>query len=377
MAVIYVPHFIQFFDDNGDPLAGGKLYTYEAGTSTPKATYTDAGGGTPNANPVVLDAAGRATVFLSGAYKFTLKTSADVLVKETNNITAFSVQSATVDNIIGNFTEDTIVAADSIIFSDASDNNGTKRDTVQGIIDLSNASLASAFKDKILNGLALTINSVDSTNDIDIAAGSCASDDGTTIITLSARTKKLDATWVVGTGEGGLDTGAVGNNTYFIWAIYRPDTGVSDILFSLSSSSPSMPSNYTKKKRIGAVIRVSGANDALFPVNTFTSSLQTITAGGSLAIPHYLGVKPSAVFIELVCSSTEYNYSSGDVIQLQPVDSSGAASGQGVSIQKNDATNINLRYGSAVATFIILDKTSGNVASATNANWRLRVRAIP
>lgn len=49
----------QFFDNNGIPLAGGKLYTYEAGTTTPQSTYTDSTGGTALANPIVLDSAGR------------------------------------------------------------------------------------------------------------------------------------------------------------------------------------------------------------------------------------------------------------------------------------------------------------------------------
>lgn len=66
------------FDSNGDPLNGGKLYTYEAGTSTPKATYTNAGGAVSNANPVILDASGYANVWLgTGGYKFILKDSAD------------------------------------------------------------------------------------------------------------------------------------------------------------------------------------------------------------------------------------------------------------------------------------------------------------
>jgi hypothetical protein len=70
---------LQLFDSAGDPVAGGKLYAYAAGTSTPQNTYTDVDLTTANANPVILDSAGRATVFLSpAAYKFTLKTSADV-----------------------------------------------------------------------------------------------------------------------------------------------------------------------------------------------------------------------------------------------------------------------------------------------------------
>lgn len=136
MAVLYIPHFIQFFDDNGDPLSGGKLYTYAAGTTTPKATYTTEAATVQNANPVVLDSSGRAVVFLSGSYKFRLEDSLGNLIRETDNVTAFSVQSSTVDDIITNFTEDVITAADSVIFADVSDGNETKRDTVQGILDL-------------------------------------------------------------------------------------------------------------------------------------------------------------------------------------------------------------------------------------------------
>lgn len=93
---------MQFFDDNGDPLAGGKLYTYTAGTTTPKATYTDAGGATPNANPVILDSAGRAVIFIDGSYKFRLETAASVLVREVDNVSAFTTSAVTIDSILPN-----------------------------------------------------------------------------------------------------------------------------------------------------------------------------------------------------------------------------------------------------------------------------------
>jgi len=87
MATISPVPFLQFVDANGAPLAGGKLYTYEAGTTTPLATYTTYAGTTPNANPVILDSAGRASVWLGvGSYKFVLKDSADVLSYTTDNI---------------------------------------------------------------------------------------------------------------------------------------------------------------------------------------------------------------------------------------------------------------------------------------------------
>jgi len=70
----------QFFTSNGVPLAGGLIYTYAAGTTTPQATYTSSTGGTAHANPIVLDSAGRVAageVWVSEGlnYKFVLKDS--------------------------------------------------------------------------------------------------------------------------------------------------------------------------------------------------------------------------------------------------------------------------------------------------------------
>ena len=80
----------QFFDNSGVPLAGGLLYSYEAGTTTPAPTYTTAAGTIANTNPIVLDAAGRPPqeIWLSGSYqyKLVLKTSAGVLLWTMDNI---------------------------------------------------------------------------------------------------------------------------------------------------------------------------------------------------------------------------------------------------------------------------------------------------
>lgn len=66
-----------FTNGAGVPLVGGKVYTYDAGTSTPRVTYQDAAGTAPNTNPVVLDARGEATIFWDGSYKVVLKDSLD------------------------------------------------------------------------------------------------------------------------------------------------------------------------------------------------------------------------------------------------------------------------------------------------------------
>ncbi|MFO1185836.1 MAG: hypothetical protein U1E56_13795, partial [Bauldia sp.] len=71
----------------------------------------------------------------------------------------------------------------------------------------------------------------------------------------AALTKRSDATWAVGSGNGGWDTGgAKANDSWgYVWLIGRSDTGVVDALFSASATAPTMPSNYDKKRRIGAV----------------------------------------------------------------------------------------------------------------------------
>jgi len=70
----------RYFNNNGSVAAGCLLYTYAAGTSTPKATYTDSAGTTPHANPVVLDSKGEAVIYWSGNYKIDLKTAAGVQI---------------------------------------------------------------------------------------------------------------------------------------------------------------------------------------------------------------------------------------------------------------------------------------------------------
>lgn len=75
---------------NGAALASGKVYTYKAGTTTNKTTWTDAAKTTPAANPIILDSNGRATVFGDGVYKFVIKSSADVTIYTWDNLTYFS-----------------------------------------------------------------------------------------------------------------------------------------------------------------------------------------------------------------------------------------------------------------------------------------------
>lgn len=80
----------QFFDNNGAPLNAGKIYTYQAGSSTPLATYTDNAGLTANTNPIILGTSGRPPneIWLTDGffYKFILKDSSDVTIQTYDNL---------------------------------------------------------------------------------------------------------------------------------------------------------------------------------------------------------------------------------------------------------------------------------------------------
>jgi hypothetical protein len=156
-------------------------------------------------------------------------------------------------------------------------------------------------------GLTLSNNSTDATNDIDIAIGEAASDDAVPILIklASGLTKRLDAAWAVGTGNGGwLDGASMPNGTGHAFTIRRSDTGVVDVGFS-ASLTPTLPTNYDQKRRIGSIIRVSGAilafsqNDDEFLLGTVDPTLTEAAGGnpGSSAILRACQV-PSGIKVE-------------------------------------------------------------------------------
>jgi len=78
-------------DEDGNPVAGGKLYTYAHNSSTPKTTYTNWYKATPNTNPIILDSNGECSVWIDaddGAYKFVLKDENDVVLWSMDGIDA-------------------------------------------------------------------------------------------------------------------------------------------------------------------------------------------------------------------------------------------------------------------------------------------------
>jgi hypothetical protein len=309
MAVLITPPYLQFFDSNGDPLNGGFVYTYAAGTDTPKATYTDDSEDTELDNPVELDSAGRATIWGSGSYKFVVKDSLGNTIETTDNVTVFNASSGnaipsaqasgTVNAITADYSPDVSLSGEPLVALISSGENtsvtptfspdgNTARNIVKnggqtldagdigplGHVALLQYSLSNTRWELLnprvrgivdydsIGGLKTSNNVSDANNDIDVATGRAAdSTNARYIILSSAITKRLDANWAVGTNQGGLDTSSKANSTrYYVWLIQRSDTGVVDVLFSTSASAPTMPANYDYKRVIGTILTDGSGN---------------------------------------------------------------------------------------------------------------------
>jgi hypothetical protein len=203
---LYMPPAAGLFDSSGDPLSGGLVNTYVSGTTTAKNSYPtqdDAAAQTnANANPVVLDSNGRAQIWLDGVYKVVVTDSAG--------------------------------------------------STIQTVDEYGLVTDADVYDKEYLQGLEVTLDT-DTDHDVNVTAGEARDVSDTSDIVLTGEiTKRVDATWAVGDDNGGLDTSTVAaTSIYYIWLIQRSDTGVEDVLISLSASSPTMPTSYDKKRLIG------------------------------------------------------------------------------------------------------------------------------
>jgi hypothetical protein len=153
-----------------------------------------------------------------------------------------------------------------------------------------------------LSGLTIANNGVDPDADVDVAVGSARdATNAHNMLLDTALVKRLDVPWAVGTGGGGLDTGSKTANTwYYPWLIKRSDTGVVDVLFSASATSPTMPASYDFKRRLPGAVFTDGSANIIPVVQTgrrfdWKTPVQDVSASGSTtAVAHTLTVPPIA-----------------------------------------------------------------------------------
>ena len=146
----------------------------------------------------------------------------------------------------------TPIGADVILLEDSAAAGSKKYATISSL-----GSGTTVWVKNYLDDLFLNRNATNPAYQIDIGAGCCRSDDDTTNMN---STGSITVSMTVA-GLNGLDTGAEAPSTwYYIWLIYNPSTLVYGGLISLSSTSPTMPAGYTKKRRVGVTYNNSSSN---------------------------------------------------------------------------------------------------------------------
>ncbi len=111
----------------------------------------------------------------------------------------------------------------------------------------------------LLNGLTLSNNATDATNDIDFAAGVCASESAVAaVMSHSSGTAQLDVAF--GSGNGGRFDSAISDGTWHCFVISNGTTVSRGFSKSLNpTAEPNYPSGYTRYRRVGSIVRVSAA----------------------------------------------------------------------------------------------------------------------
>ena len=106
----------------------------------------------------------------------------------------------------------------------------------------------------------------------------------------------------------------------------------------------------------------------------FVSANQTISTAGAVTLAHSLGAQPKLVFCELVCITAEAGYAVSDVLMVG--NNNGTTADNRYLAVYYNATSIFIKFTSTAACFSAANASTGAMATLTNANWRLRVRAF-
>lgn len=223
----------------------------------------------------------------------------------------------------------------------------------------------------------LTMSTAGSSATYGVAAGVAADSTNVSSMVLASAFTKTTSAWAVGTGNGSLDTGAVANSTwYHVYLIQRLDTGLVDVICSLSATAPTLPTNYTLFRRIGAMKTNSSAQWTLFtqngdeflwavPVNDISTSTQSTTA------ILYVVTVPTGIAVNVLGVGSIENGSAAAVLLSSPATTDTAPTGTGVGwtitagifspISYNTRTNTSaqIRVRSSAASTSVFGTTQG------------------
>lgn len=364
MATILPNGVNQFIDGNGNPLAGGTVTFFVPNTTTPKDTWSDPDETTLNDNPLPLDSSGEAIIYGSGSYRQIVKDANGNLIWD--QLTASTTSGG---EIFGGTSSGT-ANAQTIA---ASAFNGTDGSTLSFLAGLTNtgattltigtASPIPIVRDGIAGPTALTGSEIVVGNAVSLLydAGRGAFHILQTVV--SAFGQSFNQLANVAAAQAALSL-TPGTNVQPYQAPQSQGTWNAGV--------GTVESTITPAKLAGVVAN----NNSTLPfTKAFSSSQQTITSGGQLTIAHGLGIQPKLYHSFLQCTTAEAGYSIGDEIIVNPSAQGDTGNNdRGTSIVPN-STNLLVRFGSNANAFEINRKDTGSSFSATNANWKLVMRA--
>lgn len=295
-----------------------------------------------------------------------------------NNLSDLTSDDAAIANLVGGATVTTSPANADKIPLRTSGGDGR----AVSVADL----LAAVPLRGYLSGLTISRNAT--VTSLDIAAGVARDDGNADFMNLaSAITKSLNANWAVGTGEGGLDTGSKANSTwYHVFLIKRVDTGVVDALFSLSAASPTMPANYTLKRRIGSILTDSSGDIVAFSQNgdefLWSAAVGDVNASspGTSAVTRALTVPSGlSVWAKCIIGVTNTNNANTCFARVSALDTDDEAPNVGTSQIPQAGALAGAVTHSYVEIPPVRTNTSGQVrsrVSLSNANVTFRITTL-
>ncbi len=358
----------RFFDADGVPLAGGFLYSYEAGSVTPKATYINRAGVTANTNPIELDADGYADIWIgNGYYKFVLTDSNDVEIWTKDQVAIpneASLASAFWRDVVY------ITNADSP-YTVSSDHNGKliSIDTTSGSVTINLPEISAVtlpynvgFKKKVATN-TVTINragtdtidgatskTLETANaacqmiaDIDKAPDDWSSLDLGTVADLAVTTAKLAASAVT---RAKIDIGAIQSeptekSNYSL----NGTVGGSALTIALKSAAGTDP---TASDPVSIAFRSATATSGLINRRQAVAATSLVVSGGSTlghtsAVEEFLYIYAidNAGTIELAVSSALYD--EGSLVTTVAEGGAGAADSKTAIYSTTARSNVPLR----------------------------------
>lgn len=234
----------------------------------------------------------------------------------------------------------------------------------------------------------LTLSAAGGSATFGIAAGQAADSTNVSLMNLAAAYTKTTASWALGTGNGSLDTGAIAPSTwYHAYEMQRPDTGVVDVITSLSANAPTLPANYTLFRRIGSM-KTDGASQWMkFIQNgSYFAWAATVldvddTNPGTGAVSKILASVPTGVIVQAILNSFPIFTSNGNALLLWSdlAVNDEAPSTSVAPLNTGAADTLALGYAIAVGRIVIRTNTSAQVRyrlSASGASDFVRAATV-